>query len=206
VKGARDIERQRAAAALLGDLLGAGQRVARAGEDDLAGRVVVGHGDAGLGGDRLGVLLRGAHEREHRADVVGVGHQLAAEHDEPQGVLAGEHAGGGQRRQLAERVPGGGRGLEAERVPAGDRRAEDGGLREAGGLAGSEEGILAHERGHALEQVGIPLRDEVAHLGCLAALAGEQRDRGGGVGDQAHTVNITATRERSQDSVPRTPR
>ena len=82
VEGAGDVERQRALAALAGGLLGLLERVAVAGEDDLAGRVVVGDGDAGLGRDGLGVLEVGAHERQHRAGVVGLGHQLAAQDDE----------------------------------------------------------------------------------------------------------------------------
>ena len=137
----------------------------------------------------------GADQREHRAAVVGLGHQLAAQHDEPQRVLAAEHAGGGERGELAERVAGGGRGVEVERVPAGEAGAEDRGLGEAGGLAGAREGILAHERDAALEQLGGALRDEVAHLRCLAALAGKQHDRGGGVGDQGHTITFTTRTE-----------
>src|SRR5204863_301912 len=83
-------------------------------------------------------------------------------------------------------VAGAGGGVEPQRVPAGQAGAEDGGLREAGGLARAREGILAHERDAALEQLGGAVRDEVAHVRCLAALAGEERDRGRGVGDQGH--------------------
>ena len=57
VERAGDVERQHAAAALAGDLLGLVERVARAGEDDLAGRVVVGDGDAGGLGDRRALVL-----------------------------------------------------------------------------------------------------------------------------------------------------
>ena len=102
-------------------------------------------------------------------------------------VVALEHAGGGERGELAERVAGGGRGVEIERVPAGEAGAEDGGLLEAGRLAGAREGILTHERCAALEQLGRALRDEVSHVGCLAALAREKRDRGRRVDGQAHT-------------------
>ena len=80
--GSARLPRSRAASSAICELL------ARAGEDDLAGRVVVGDGDAGGLGDRLGVLLVGADEREHRAGVVGLGHQLAAQDDELQRVLA----------------------------------------------------------------------------------------------------------------------
>ena len=89
---------------IAGGLLGRLEPVARAGEDDLAGRVVVGDGHAGRFGDRRGLLFARADQREHRADVVGLGHQLAAQHDELQRVVALEHAGGGERGQLAERV------------------------------------------------------------------------------------------------------
>src|SRR5918992_2892791 len=106
VEGAGDVERQRALAAPARGPLGLGEVRARAGEDDLAGRVVVGDGDAGGRGDHLGVLLVGADEGQHRAGVVGLGHQLAAQDDEPQRVVAFEHAGRGERGELAERVAG----------------------------------------------------------------------------------------------------
>ena len=53
-------------------------------------------------------------------------------------------------------------------------------------LVGTREGILADELDHPVEQVGRDARHEVAHLGCLAALAGKQRGRGVRVGDEAH--------------------
>ena len=201
VERAGDVERQAAAAALAGLLAGALERLARAGQHDLAGRVVVGDGHARGGRDLRGVLLGRADERQHRAAVAGVGHQRAAQHDEPQGVVAVEHAGGGERGQLAERVAGrGGGAVEREGVPAGEAGAEDRGLGEAGRLAGARERILPDERDDALEQVGRARRDEVSHVRCLAALAGEQRDRGGGVGDQAHTDNLSAAYASSQQS------
>ena len=80
----------------------------------------------------------------------------------------------------------------ARRVPAGEAGAEDRGLGEAGRLVGARERVLADERGDELEQVGRARRDEVAHVRRLAALAGEEDDRGSGVGDQAHTDNLSA--------------
>src|SRR4029077_8564358 len=95
---------------------------------------------------------------------------------------------------------GAGHGVEVERVPAGEAGAEDGGLSEAGGVAGAREGILTHERDAALEQVRGALGNEVPHLRCLAALAGEKRDRGSGVGDQGHTNTLSGGYKRSQRS------
>ena len=56
-------------------------------------------------------------------------------------------------------------------------------------------GILAHELGDPLQQVGGETGDVVAHLGCLAALAGKQHGRRLGVGDEAHAGH-PATRMR----------
>ena len=125
--------------------------------------------------------------------VVGLGHQAAAQHDELERVVDGEHAGGGQRGQLAERVAGGGAGrhVVGEPAPAGDRRAEDRGLLEAGALLDARERVLADELEAALEQLGAALRDEVAHLGGLASLAGKQQ---GGVCDQVHADTLTSAR------------
>ena len=125
-----------------------------------------------------GLLRVGADERDHRAAVVGLGHQAAAQDDQLERVVDGQHARGGQGGELAERVAGGGGGahVAGQRPPAGDRGAEDRGLLEAGALLDARERILADELGAALEQVGGTLRDEIAHLGGLAPLAGEQQD------------------------------
>ncbi len=136
--------------------------------------------------DLRGLVLVGPDQRDHRATVVGLGHQPAAQHDELERVLDREHARGGKRGELAERVAGGGAGLDVvlEPAPAGDRCAEDRGLLKAGALVDAREGILAYELEAALEQLGAALGDEVAHIGGLAPLAGEQ-DRG--IGGQSHS-------------------
>ena len=101
------------------------------------------------------------------AGVLGLGHQAAAQHDESQGVFDGEHARGGQRAELAERVAGGHGGLEVELGPAGDAGAEDGGLREARALVDALKGVFADELDALLEQVGQGMCDVVAHVGGL---------------------------------------
>ena len=183
---AGDVERAGADVVLAGGLLGLLERAALAGQDDLAGGVVVGDGDAGGLGDRLGVLDRAAQQGEHRAGVVGLGHQLAAQHDEPEGVVELEHAGGGQRADLAERVAGGHRGLGVGLVPAGDRRAEDRGLGEARGFVDAGERVLADELDAAIEQIGELPRDVIAHVGGLGALAGKEQ---GNVGSRGHEAS-----------------
>ena len=187
VERAGDVEADHAGTALVCDLLGLVERVDLAREDDLAGRVVVGDGDAAFGGDLARVLERRADEREHRA-VARLAHQAAAQDDELERVFALEHARGGQRGQLAERVAGAGARVQVERVPADDGRAEDGGLCEAGVLLHAGEGILADELSDLLEQLGCALGDQVAHFGGMAPLTREERR---GFGCVAHTCTIT---------------
>src|SRR3712207_7823705 len=50
----------------------------------------------------------------------------------------------------------------------------DGGLGEAGALLHAREGVLADELAAAREQLGRTVGDEVAHVGRVAALAGEE--------------------------------
>ena len=127
---------------------------------------------------------------------VGLGHQPAAQHDELERVLDGEDAGGREGGELAERVAGGGAAARGrERAPAGDRGAEDGGLLEAGALLDAGEGVLADELEAALEQLGRALRDEVAHVGRLGPLSGEEHG-GGHVRHNttlAHGVRVSVT-------------
>src|SRR5829696_7009615 len=130
VERAGDVELERAAAVVAGVLLRGREIVAGAREDDLAGRVVVGDRDAGVGGDLARLLVRGADEGEHRARVVGLGHQAPAEDDELERVVAVDDAGGRERGQLAEAVAGGDAGLQPEGVVGRDAGAEDRGLRE----------------------------------------------------------------------------
>ena len=84
--------------------------------------------------------------------------------------------------------------LEVERAPAGDGGAEDGGLLEAGALLDPREGVLADEVEAAVEQLGLPLRDEVAHVGRLGSLSG--KEHGGG-----HVWHNTTLAQRVRDSV-----
>jgi hypothetical protein len=186
VERAGDVERDRAAAMVASVLLGAGEVLARAREHDLAGGVVVGDGHVAMLGDLARLVLGGADEREHRAGVVGLGHQAAAEDDELERGVAVQRAGGGQRAELAEAVAGGDAGLEAGGLVAGQARAEDRGLGEARALVSAREGVLADELDHPVEQVGRDACHEVAHLGCLAALAGKERGGRLWVGDEAH--------------------
>src|SRR4051794_30319648 len=175
VERAGDVERHRAHAVLARGLLGLGEARALAREHDLAGGVVVGDGDLGGRGDRAGVVGGAAEQREHRAAVVGLGHQAAAQDDEAQRVLDRQHARGGERAELAERVAGGHGGLDVEHGPAGDARTEDGRLGEARALLHALEGILADQLDAALEQPGQLAGDVVAHVGGLGALAGEEQ-------------------------------
>src|SRR5215218_5698339 len=188
VERAGDVERAGADVVLAGGLLGLLERAALAGQHDLAGRVVVGDGDAGGLRDRLGVLDRAAEQGEHRTAVVGVGHQAAAQDDELDRVLETEHAGGGQRAELAERVAGGHRGLGVGGMPAGHRGAEDRRLGEARGLVDAWERILADELDAAIEQIGELPRDVLAHVGGLGALAGKEQ---GDVGSRGHVPRTT---------------
>ena len=148
-----------------------------------------------------GLVVGRADQREHRADVVGLGHQLAAQHDEAQRVVALEHAGGGERGQLAERVAGGGARRRGRARPSrrGWRRRwraeRSGWTRSARGKGSSPTSAMQRS-----SRSGARSRDEVPHLGCLAALAGEKRDRGSGVGDQGHTNTLSAGYEGSQRS------
>ncbi len=159
----------------------------RAGEDDLAGRVVVGDGDAAGLGDLPRVLEARADEGQHRA-VAGLAHQAAAQDDELERVVALEHAGGDERGQLAERVAGAEARAQVERVPADHRGAEDRGLCEAGVLLHAGEGVLADELSHLLKQLGRALGNQVAHVGGMAPLAREERR---GLCCVAHTCTIT---------------
>ena len=130
--------------------------VARAGEDDLAGRVVVGDGDAGGLGDRARPPRRSRRSSASiEPTVVGLGHQLAAQHDELERVVALEHAGGGERGQLAERVAGGRAAASRSSASQPARLAQKiAGWAKRVDSLGARERVLAHERDAALEQVG----------------------------------------------------
>jgi short-subunit dehydrogenase len=61
-----------------------------------------------------------------------------------------------------------------KRLPPRQAGAEDRRLSEMRPFLDPDEGVLADDLGHLLEQVGPDLLDEIAHLGCLAALTGEE--------------------------------
>ena len=101
------------------------------GDDDLAGRVVVGHPHVALGplARGLGVVVGDAEQRGHRARrlFAGAGHGLAPRHDEADPVLEAEGAAGHQRGVLAEAVAGAGGWREADPFDRVEHdQAEDG--------------------------------------------------------------------------------
>ena len=105
VKGAAHVERDRAQA--LGARLPArcAEVLGRAGEDDLAGRVVVGDRDVVGLGEHRGLRGLGAEDGEHRAAaarLARLGHELAAQDDEAQRVELVEDARDRERAELAE--------------------------------------------------------------------------------------------------------
>ena len=125
------------------------ERVAVAGEHDLAGRVVVGDGDAGVARRSRPPppsVAPTSASIEPRSSASAISWPRST--TSAQRVVAVEHAGGGQRGELAERVAGGGgTAVELERVPAGEAGAEDRGLGEAGALLDAREGVLADQLG-----------------------------------------------------------
>ena len=88
----------------------------------------------------FGVLEVGADERQHRAVVVGLGHQLAAQDDEFRASSRSSTPAAASAASSPSEWPAAARGVEVERVPAGEAGAEDGGLGEAGGLADAGKG------------------------------------------------------------------
>ena len=192
MKGAGDVEVDGAQALGLGFGARGIERVGRAGEHGLAGRVVVGDAHAVRGGELRRALGRGAEQGEHRAaagGLAGGGHVVGAQDDEAQGVVVEQRAGGGQGGELAERMAG-----QRDRVdvaaharPARQRGAEDRGLREARGLLHAGKGVLTDELDRSIEQIGTYCRHEGAHIRGLAALSGEQDGGGAGI-EHANTV------------------
>ena len=143
VEGAGDVERQRAHARARGRSRAASASASRAPERTTwPGALSLATVTPAVSAISLRLVLGGAEQGEHRAAVGGLGHQLAAQDDEAQRVVALEHAGGGERGR-ARRASGRRRRRAArgvERVPAGEAGAEDRGLREAGALPAAGTG------------------------------------------------------------------
>ena len=119
VEGAADRERQHAlCTALLGELGGAFDRLALAGDDDLSRRVVVRHPDLAFGecADRFGIVVVEAEDGDHRSRVVlgGVRHRRAALGDEITTIFVRERTGRDERGVLTEAVAGAECRLESE--------------------------------------------------------------------------------------------
>ncbi len=165
---------------LLGDLAGGGHCVRRAGDDDLAGGVVVGDPHVAVdpcacGADEIVV------EPEHggHGAVLLVGgdlHGLAPFGDEADGVLEREGARRAQGAVLAERVSG----CEARR--------------QAGALDGVEDDHAEYERGElavagVLQLVGVGAEQQIGHV-AAAGVGGLLDQLPGLVGDPgvAHSL------------------
>ncbi len=165
-----------------------GEAVGRAGDHDLAGRVVVGDpARVGCGGARVvGLLGCRAEERGHPAGV-GVGRglgELGAARREPHARLEREDAGGDQRGDLAERVS---RerdrrvGKRRERVPHDERGEQHRELRLAGagervgGRVGDEVTERLAERGFRVldDRPARMITPRRGHAGLLGSLSGE---------------------------------
>ena len=119
VEGARDLDRHHPLGPqALGELAGHGDRLGRARDHDLSGRVVVGHPDVALGAHArgLGVVVGDAQQRGHRPRrlLAGAGHGLAPRDHEPDPVLEAEGAAGDERGVLAQAVAGAGGRREAD--------------------------------------------------------------------------------------------
>ena len=119
-------------------------------------------------GDRPRVVGGAAEQREHRAAVVGLGHQAAAQHDEAQRVV---ERSGRRRRASAPSSPS-----EWPAAMAGSTSSAVQPATQAQKMAGCAKRVLSSTRSkgssptssmHALEQVGQLTRDVVAHVGGL---------------------------------------
>ena len=134
---------------------------------------------------------------EHRAAaglLAGDRHEQAAQDDEPQAVALVERAGGDERgrarRASGRRSATGSTWSRTRSQPASDAQK----------IAGCAKRVDSSTRANGssptsgvtcCEQVGADGRDELAHRGLLAALAGEQ-DCGGGGFEHAFTVALVA--------------
>jgi hypothetical protein len=127
----------------------------------------------------------------------------AAGDDDSQPVELVDRAGGGERRELAERVAG----VEiasrpAAALEAGKRGAIDRRLGEARAVADAGERILPGELGGEREQVGAILGDEIAMSGVADSLAGKEDGElvGGG-----HATHLPRLAHAVNPSPPATP-
>ena len=128
---------------LLGDGARPGHGLDGPGDDDLAGRVVVGHPHLALGALAGGVdgVVVGAHHRRHGPGVLlgRVVHGLAPLDHEPHALVEAEGAAGGQGGVLAQAVARAHGGLDAD------------------ALDGVEDDEAEHERG----QLGVGAEGEL---------------------------------------------
>ena len=125
VEGARDRQADRLGALGAQRLAGFADLLGVAGEDHLAGGVVVGDRQLEFAGDFLDDLVGAAERGDHAAgtDLRGLVHQAAADRGEAQAGARRQGARGDQGRELAERVAGvEGRVRLAGRLPVGERR------------------------------------------------------------------------------------
>ena len=190
VEGARDLQRHDLLGAqLLGVGGGRGDAVRRAGDDDLAGGVVVGDPHVGVGaaaGDVDLVVVEAEHGG-HRARLgePGLVHGVGPGDDEADAVVEAERAGGRQRGVLAEAVPGAEARLDAEALDgvedhqAGDERGQLGvaGVPQLVGVGVEEQGgdVAPGDLAGLLDQLPALVVDpRPTHAGSLRALARER--------------------------------
>ena len=203
MEGGRDIQRDGAGTQFLGLFDGTVDGGLVAGDDDVAGVVVIGddadtnlgaRGGGGLGQRQVGP---GPDQRGHgtHADGHGALHGLTAQLQQSRRGAEREIAGGTQGRILAERMAGheGGAGhidaeLDLQDADSGQRHRHQGGL----GILGQGKlvlGPLAHQHRQLLAERLIDLGIDLAcrgkgvgerhpHADRLAALSGEQQGEG----------------------------
>ncbi len=181
----------------LGDLAGPLDGGGVAGDDHLAGRIVVGDvadlALSGLGGDGGDLVEVEAEDRRHGtgADRGGRLHGGAAQAQQPGGVGDGDGAGGGQRRILAQRMAGDEGGVALQVEPGlglqHAQRRERGGHQRRLGVGGERQRLdrpVPHDGRQLLAQRlvdflehgagdGELIGEGLAHADRLAALPGK---------------------------------
>jgi hypothetical protein len=163
-------------------LLGSGDRLVRAGEDDLVGSVVVGEREAAVVRDLFhGRAVARANGKHSAAAILGplggLLHEAAAGGHQPETVLGGERVRGHQRRDLPERVAGHDVRLYsiAEHIEACEGGTVDRRLRPACAFIGALEEVVGNLRARDLEQVRKLTLDLLSHVRRLASLPREQQ-------------------------------